>query len=549
MDQRNSPGWETPEAPRLGGRPRAVPRLPRTAVAVAAAVAVAVACGGPLALSTAAHAAPGDPVVFADRALADAVNVELGQQPGDVTTEAQAASITDLTARDALITNLAGIEQLTGLERLDLDYNRIADLTPLTGLPGLVELSLYENGLTDISPLSAMTSLEYLYLDYNAVTDLSALPRMTGLTELSLTSNGIADISELSGMTGLTDLYLDGNAISDLSALSGLTGLRGLVLYDNEIADLSPLSHLGDLEGLFLSGNSVSDLSPLAAMSGLRGLHLEENRVSDVSPLASLTGLQALGLAKNRISDISPLAGLIQLGHASLSGQDVQLPGVGVGAPTANPVVGVGGEAVTVSSADPGFTYDGLAHSWAFADTGAKALSWSAPVTLGEVTALNFAGTLSQTVSTGTPLVALQHPTVVQAACVAGRALAPQITLAVTDGITYGIDGDIEAGATVKITATAGEGRTLVAPSGSGWVTDSDGVAGALSVMLDERSCGAAVAVAANGVPPAAANPSALAQTGAGQSAATLGGLAALITLAGVVLVAARARNRTRASE
>src|SRR5690554_5366798 len=68
---------------RLSSTPR-----PRRLVALMAAITLAF--GGSLMAASTASAAPGDPVIFADQNLEDAVNDELGQNSGDTITEAQA---------------------------------------------------------------------------------------------------------------------------------------------------------------------------------------------------------------------------------------------------------------------------------------------------------------------------------------------------------------------------------------------------------------------------------------------------------------------------
>ncbi len=88
------------------------------------------ALGGTLAVAPTATAGPSDPVTFADTTLADAVNAALGQSPGDTITEAQAAAVAVLDAAGLGITDLTGIEYLTGATRLELGVNWISDLRP-----------------------------------------------------------------------------------------------------------------------------------------------------------------------------------------------------------------------------------------------------------------------------------------------------------------------------------------------------------------------------------------------------------------------------------
>ena len=65
-----------------------------------------------------------------------------------------ASGLTDLTAQDAGIENLVGIQNLTGLMTLYLNGNSITEISSLSGLTGLVDLRLDGNAnLTDIQPL------------------------------------------------------------------------------------------------------------------------------------------------------------------------------------------------------------------------------------------------------------------------------------------------------------------------------------------------------------------------------------------------------------
>ena len=48
--------------------------------------------------------------------------------------------------------------------KLDLVWNMITDLSPLSGLTNLKVLALNDNLITDISPLAGLTKLEELYI-------------------------------------------------------------------------------------------------------------------------------------------------------------------------------------------------------------------------------------------------------------------------------------------------------------------------------------------------------------------------------------------------
>lgn len=129
------------------------------------------------------------------------------------------------------------IGQLKKLTTLNLDYNYISDITPLSGLTNLTNLQLQGNRIGDITPLSGLTNLKSLNLHANQISDITPLSELTNLTALDLWSNQINDITPLSGLTNLTELDLSVNQINDLSPLFGLTDLTWLRLDYNLIDD------------------------------------------------------------------------------------------------------------------------------------------------------------------------------------------------------------------------------------------------------------------------------------------------------------------------
>ena len=121
----------------------------------------------------------------------------------------------------------AGLNSLTGLERLILSYNQ------LTGSIQIAD--------TDLSDLD---DLQVLNLDNNNFT-AGKIPEwvddLTSLTQLYLASiNRTGPIpGTLNGLTALTDLYLDNNQLSGpIPTLSALTALEDLNLSNNQLTSI-----------------------------------------------------------------------------------------------------------------------------------------------------------------------------------------------------------------------------------------------------------------------------------------------------------------------
>ena len=188
-------------------------------------------------------------VTFEDAMLENWIRAALSVGAQEPLTCGLVSGLTSLSAREAGIVSLVGIQNLTNLTSLDLRLNLIEDISPLSGLTSLRELLVSSNSITDISPLSGLASLR----------------------ELLVSSNSFTDISPLSGLMSLTTLNLDRNSITDISALSGLTSLTRLDLHENpDLTDIQPLLAntglgAGDFVDLINTNVSCTDVALLQA--------------------------------------------------------------------------------------------------------------------------------------------------------------------------------------------------------------------------------------------------------------------------------------------
>ena len=180
--------------------------------------------------------------------------------PGDDLTCGLLSGKTALLAGSANIRSLAGIQNLTSLTVLGLDFNSITDISPLSGLTSLTDLYLANTSISDISPLSGLTSLETLFLGMNSITDISALSGLTSLRWLELWYNSITDISALSGLTKL------GGRLTKLGGPLGALTLSG----NPDLSNIQPLldnTGLGAGDTVVLNNTNVScaDVAALEA--------------------------------------------------------------------------------------------------------------------------------------------------------------------------------------------------------------------------------------------------------------------------------------------
>jgi len=314
-----------------------------------------------------------------DAALRTALSI-----PDDPLQDSDLAALASLTADNAGIRDLTGLEYCSQLSTLSLKGNAIRSVAPLGALPELAALSLENNQICDLSPLAANLNLngtDLLYVDGNPLSVTScALSISTmvgrGVTveagsacdtpvpdcplpanipdpaldavlrnalgnpagplysdELaSLTNNlfasyaGIVDLTGIEFCTNVSILELEGNPINSLAPLTGLTNLEVLYLSQTGVTDLSSVSTLTGLKQLFIDSNGITTLPNLDNLVQLTNLTAANNQISDLSPLEGGTSLIALTLSNNQIADLSPLDELSNLESLGLSDNQIVNP-------------------------------------------------------------------------------------------------------------------------------------------------------------------------------------------------------------------------------
>ncbi len=186
--------------------------------------------------------------VFEDEHLESAVRSTLSVGESDDLTCGLVSELTNLVAAEAEIENLDGIQNLTGLEELNLWDNAITDISQLAGLSSLNRLVLGANSVADVSALAGLTNLTFLQIRENEIGDIGALSGLTQLTNLDISYNDISDISALSGLTRLTTLRVYFNPLTDIGAMRGMTELTELYVHD--LPDLATIQPLVENTGL-----------------------------------------------------------------------------------------------------------------------------------------------------------------------------------------------------------------------------------------------------------------------------------------------------------
>ncbi len=319
-------------------------------------------------------------VVFDDPVLEAALRKEVGIPEGDVT-DKDLAKVTRLGIErnyeekpdpSTQVHSIAALAYCTKLTTLQLNFQNIADISPLENLKKIKTLELGGSPITDIAPLAKLTSLDSLALFNCQASDYSPLAKLKKLTALYLDFSTISDLTPLSGLTKLKSLGLKRTPVTDVSPLAKLTSLRTLYLSECDIGDYTPIKKiygklkdkdfdyveviptpvteavafddpvlesvirraLGKPEGTVYAGelaaltelgtgfdyeqnppegSRVKSIEALKYCVNLTILELNFNQITDVSALAGLAGLTDLSVGGNQIEDIAPLSGLTNL--------------------------------------------------------------------------------------------------------------------------------------------------------------------------------------------------------------------------------------------
>ncbi len=236
----------------------------------------------------------------------------------------EVADVTELDLKDRSLTDLDGIEQMTALTALDLSYNRLRDLTPLTALQNLRVLNLYENhNLISAEPLGELPLLEKLSITYDKKTGFPVLP---ALTYLYLSGTGQTAIDNLTPQPSLLSLVLVNSRARDFSILpSCYPNLEQLAFYHSEAVNTNQLTGFANLTELSFQMTEIRATEGLASMTGLISLELRETGITDLSILDPLQRLTILVVLEDGVADLSPL-----LNHPSLQSLTVESTGVEV---------------------------------------------------------------------------------------------------------------------------------------------------------------------------------------------------------------------------
>jgi len=190
--------------------------------------------------------------------------------------------LVELNLRDNNITDIEPLAGLQKLEYLNLHSNRnISSSLPLGSLTRLKTLIMENVPLGEnVHILSNMRHLNRLNISYSNVSDISSLRNLTGLTDVNLRGNDIADLSPLAGLTHLVYLNIYSNSrIQSVLPLENLTRLETLIMANVSIGpDVHFLSGMTNLKYLNIRNCGVTSTEVLGDLMRSGALQDDQDR-------------------------------------------------------------------------------------------------------------------------------------------------------------------------------------------------------------------------------------------------------------------------------
>ena len=286
-------------------------------------------------------------VTFPDVALEAAVRSAIGKPTGTlVLGDVYDPEFTELSATNAGIESLDGLQHCRYLTQLVLSRNTVETLTPVSTLYRLTNLDLGCNAIDDVTALANLHDLKHLelgimFLRYlfnptlvnnNRLEDLTPLVSLRRLEYLGLTDTGLEEeaLAPLAALNTLLALSIGKSPGLDLSPVAAMDGLLLLIDHDSNLTDtdLNALSTVSGLMSVFLYNNDLNDLDALANCTNMQEVYVHNNpsfsevpdtfpsmtvfsaddcALTDISALGDLPVVQQLSLSDNDINDITPL--------------------------------------------------------------------------------------------------------------------------------------------------------------------------------------------------------------------------------------------------
>lgn len=233
-----------------------------------------------------------------------------------------------LILSNSALSNISGLERLTGLRVLDLTGNSISNMGPVAQMTTLDELYLGHNALTSLPDLRSLSSLRVLDLSYNALDGVGALSSCPTLERVNVSHNKLVSVKPLGALPSLVFLDASYNGVLDAGALSACTKLETFLMTDNKLTSIDFLKNIPTIREINIERNDVVSAPQFREDCKLERFCASHNFLEDLSGLGGLQYLTYVDADYNNIRDISVLKDCPILAQVNVYGTYVHDGGV-----------------------------------------------------------------------------------------------------------------------------------------------------------------------------------------------------------------------------
>ncbi|MBI5355456.1 MAG: leucine-rich repeat domain-containing protein [Candidatus Aenigmarchaeota archaeon] len=222
-------------------------------------------------------------------------------------------NLKSINARGNKIENVAGIGS-TQLDSLDISMNPIKSFDGVYKAKTLKKLvaNLTKPGTLD--GIEKLQKLEYLDVGYSGISSLpKSLKDMGSLKTIDISGNNFDHLPEPLGETSfLEELSMRNCGMKNIDGIRGISSLKRLSLCQNKLSEVpEEIGNLRSLENLDVSQNELKTLPrSITNLKGLQRLDASENKIDKLPPLCGLS-IEHLYFNNNIIRNFSePFQGL-----------------------------------------------------------------------------------------------------------------------------------------------------------------------------------------------------------------------------------------------
>lgn len=244
-----------------------------------------------------------------------------------------------IVGKNTAVSDLSSIEEIQGLESIDLEGSKVKTILPVLNFPELTylnvngaeffadevpEVLIVKSGITLIyRTAELMTWWDEMSLEWRDLLrakfslpespSTEQLHQLTSRSELVLERVGIQDLAPLQVFVNLRKLAVFDAPVSSITHISGLRLLTSLKLSRMPVIDFLPISGLAKLEELDISNTGIEVLDPIANLFELKKLNLSGTNLKVLKGLETLYALEELDVASTNLRSLKPLDALNNL--------------------------------------------------------------------------------------------------------------------------------------------------------------------------------------------------------------------------------------------